>query len=227
MTARERLAIEHPDKINPDFEGGCSGCPESYGYLPNHGDCFMYSGAITGLCDKCWDREIPEEPMTARERLAIDHPDKIKPKLDGGCFGCPSTYGYLPEPSYCHDYSGMKYGYCTKCWDREIPEKTNEKENTNTMVMKPIIDASDVVEPDKVDYKREYQILAGICNGYEQTIKTQREQVEKLNREVLELVEASNKIRNMAEEQSRTLEKYEMIVRCCEAFVGRPLIDRN
>ena len=61
--------------------------------------------------------------MTCREKLAIDHPERVGNEWAGGCFGCPSDYRYLPDLDYC-----IAGGYeprdeiCTKCWDREIPE---------------------------------------------------------------------------------------------------------
>lgn len=63
--------------------------------------------------------------MTCREKLAIEHPDKIKPDHSGGCEGCPHHYGYLnPDPEFCNP---ERYN-CVKCWDREIPE--NKTVNT-------------------------------------------------------------------------------------------------
>lgn len=57
MTYREKLAKEHPDKIDETKLGGCVGCPVLYGYEeePIPGFC----QGIT--CQECWDREIPEE----------------------------------------------------------------------------------------------------------------------------------------------------------------------
>lgn len=57
MTFREKLQMEHPEKIGKDFDGGCSGCPDDYGYeetVTAHKDCFLKG------CRECWDREIPE-----------------------------------------------------------------------------------------------------------------------------------------------------------------------
>lgn len=39
--------------------------------------------------------------MTCREKLMREHPDMIYPTAIAGCEGCPSNYGYLPNPSYC------------------------------------------------------------------------------------------------------------------------------
>lgn len=58
--------------------------------------------------------------MTYRERLAIEHPDKLDPLYHGGCFGCPSCYGY-EAPNQCNNYNEDP-DKCMRCWDREIPE---------------------------------------------------------------------------------------------------------
>ena len=57
MTYREKLAKEHPEKIDDKEWGGCKGCPSSYGYEPLLG-C---SEGGNENCTTCWDREIPEE----------------------------------------------------------------------------------------------------------------------------------------------------------------------
>lgn len=58
--------------------------------------------------------------MTFREKLAIEHPEKIDPKVGGGCQGCPASYGYEDEsPGWCI----IDIETCRTCWDREIPEE--------------------------------------------------------------------------------------------------------
>ena len=57
--------------------------------------------------------------MTCREKLAIERPEHINDACDGGCWACPSTYGYLPDPLSCKTDDQD----CTECWDREIPEE--------------------------------------------------------------------------------------------------------
>ena len=60
MTAREKLAMEHPgeniDKLCHD------NCPEDYGYLGRFGRCpkdsYEWNAAV--VCPKCWNREVPE-----------------------------------------------------------------------------------------------------------------------------------------------------------------------
>lgn len=71
MTCREKLKMEHPECICDEALGGCLDCPSDYGYLDNPVSCVG-----DGSCDKCWDREIPEEKI--EEKL-----EEIKiPRLD-------------------------------------------------------------------------------------------------------------------------------------------------
>ena len=71
--------------------------------------------------------------MTAREKLTVEHPEKLDDLEPGGCMGCPEDYGYLPDADFCtnnYDRYGDLFERCKKCWDREIPEETKEeKEN--------------------------------------------------------------------------------------------------
>lgn len=68
--------------------------------------------------------------MTAREKLAIEYPEKLDDLEPGGCMGCPEDYGYLPDADFCINCYGDVFERCKKCWDREIPEETKEeKEN--------------------------------------------------------------------------------------------------
>lgn len=55
MTCREKLAMEHPECLSPEFDGGCMRCPHSYGYLSHPGAYFCSNIS----CRECWDREIP------------------------------------------------------------------------------------------------------------------------------------------------------------------------
>ena len=71
--------------------------------------------------------------MTAREKLTVEHPEKLDGLEPGGCMGCPEDYGYLPDADFCtnnYDRYGDLFKRCKKCWDREIPEEMKEeKEN--------------------------------------------------------------------------------------------------
>ena len=60
MTCKEKLALEHPDKLSYNTLSGCIGCPDQYGYLdPPIEGCTHPKG-----CKACWEREIPgSEPV--------------------------------------------------------------------------------------------------------------------------------------------------------------------
>lgn len=75
--------------------------------------------------------------MTFREKLQQDHPERVNKKYHGGCFGCPSTFGYenrdieennCPPAHAFKSYSGMNRTiekHCRACWDREYKDKEN------------------------------------------------------------------------------------------------------
>ena len=70
MTAREKLAIEYPEQLDDVEPGGCIGCPNDYGYLPDFEFCKNNDdryGDLFERCKKCWNREIPEEMKDEKE----------------------------------------------------------------------------------------------------------------------------------------------------------------
>ena len=72
--------------------------------------------------------------MTAREKLTMEHPEKLDDLEPGGCVGCPEDYGYLPDADFCTnncDRYGDEFERCKKCWDREIPEEMEEEKEKN------------------------------------------------------------------------------------------------
>lgn len=66
--------------------------------------------------------------MTLIEKLRKEHPEETN-SFDRPIY-CPTRYGYAECPLYCED---IEYGNarkrCTDCWNREIPEEKEEKEN--------------------------------------------------------------------------------------------------
>ena len=62
LTLRKKLAMEHPEAIDPKERGGCAGCPEAYGYRPAF--CIEQIPGETKeqCCTRCWDREAEEKP---------------------------------------------------------------------------------------------------------------------------------------------------------------------
>ena len=61
MIAREKLVMEQPECVNEECYGGCTGCPDQYGYLPRPSLCNLFRCPSEENCSRCWDREIPEE----------------------------------------------------------------------------------------------------------------------------------------------------------------------
>jgi hypothetical protein len=64
--------------------------------------------------------------MTCKEKLKIEHPDRIDSYSYGGCQGCPHDYGYLVKPHYCL----VTEDSCSMCWNREIPDTEKTIETT-------------------------------------------------------------------------------------------------
>ena len=64
-TFRELLVLEHPDKVDARFIGGCAGCPDEYGYEPGNGtECLCEKNwntkkSVQQICTECWDRIVP------------------------------------------------------------------------------------------------------------------------------------------------------------------------
>ena len=81
MTAREKLAIEYPEQLDDVEPGGCIGCPNDYGYLPDFEFCKNNDdqhGDLFERCKKCWDREIPEEMKDEKENRMSEYSMKIQ-----------------------------------------------------------------------------------------------------------------------------------------------------
>lgn len=69
MTFKEKLAIEHPNKVNCGSCGGCFGCPCDYGYEDG-----MPCKNCSIDCDECWDREMPgTEPISVSKEEGTRH----------------------------------------------------------------------------------------------------------------------------------------------------------
>ena len=63
--------------------------------------------------------------MTCREKLTLEHPDRLDCIRYGGTIDCPYEYGYLEQPYWCR----INDETCTRCWDREIPETQRKVED--------------------------------------------------------------------------------------------------
>jgi hypothetical protein len=89
MKCRGKLALEHPNRVNPGSIGGCSGCPHDYGYLERPDWCDLGNK----ICTKCWDREIPgTEPTKTYEHDGCLHcAHVVKEETDEPCVRCNGT----------------------------------------------------------------------------------------------------------------------------------------
>lgn len=90
--------------------------------------------------------------MTLIEKLRKEHPEEMN-SFDRPIY-CPAKYGYAKCPLYCED---IEYGNarkrCTDCWNREIPEEKEEKEN------KPMKKTKAMLEEELEQKKNEIEEL--------------------------------------------------------------------
>ncbi|WP_312281582.1 hypothetical protein, partial [Oscillibacter sp.] len=56
MTFKEKLMQEHPGNVSHSFDGGCVGCPFTYGYE----DMLCERKRDDDICAACWNREMPD-----------------------------------------------------------------------------------------------------------------------------------------------------------------------
>lgn len=62
--------------------------------------------------------------MTYRELLQKEHPENVDEEYVGGCFKCPSSYGYEADNANgqpCLKHVWQSDVICAACWNREIP----------------------------------------------------------------------------------------------------------
>lgn len=72
MTFKEKLMIEHPEKVGDRFEGGCANCPSDYGYIPLDEEIrYCQTGIGNEQCTNCWNREIPQNSMTFQRAIEL------------------------------------------------------------------------------------------------------------------------------------------------------------
>lgn len=69
MTYKEKLTLEHPNKIDEKCVGGVAGCPSMYGYEASR-QCTYHND---DKCAECWNREIPgtEKILSLNEKIDI------------------------------------------------------------------------------------------------------------------------------------------------------------
>lgn len=67
--------------------------------------------------------------MTCLDLLRMEHPECVDEKCAGGCAGCPHHYGYLSKPDYCDPTDINNRINCVRCWNRELPGETVNKQD--------------------------------------------------------------------------------------------------
>lgn len=91
MTFKERLQIEHPEKVEANYFGGCLGCPAEYRYSEvDYSNC----GKIVSdyNCGECWNQEIPADSFQFGDTVRIKE-GFIKGKYyDNVCFDAIDGY---------------------------------------------------------------------------------------------------------------------------------------
>lgn len=124
MTCREKLKIEHPERVHQEFIGGCSMCPHDFDYLPKPDWCDL----CHETCRKCWDREIPDtKPL---ELGQDDDPFTVTLK------SCPFCGGHAVLRRGNKNKNGY-YVTCTECGARSQfhdLKYTNRKDNARYAV---------------------------------------------------------------------------------------------
>lgn len=79
IRCRDLLALEYPEYINQNSDGGCTACPICFKYLPDPEYCRLHSGQyILGACYKCWDREIEIDDDRAEKLGTINKKSEEK-----------------------------------------------------------------------------------------------------------------------------------------------------
>lgn len=118
--------------------------------------------------------------MTAREWIEKHFPDQLNKGCAGGVCGCPYDYDiYLGRPKNCTGDDSE--GYCTACWDREIPEIIEEE-------TKPMITME---TPAKTTRKTKNQLLEEINDLKKELVKLEKyRQFEECATEMYAILEA-------------------------------------
>lgn len=77
MKFREKLAMEHPERVSGRFIGGCDGCPNHYRYEKDEEST---KACLKHTCEQCWNREIPDsrkkQTKTNQDFIQDDITDK-------------------------------------------------------------------------------------------------------------------------------------------------------
>lgn len=100
MTYIEKLKIEHPDRVNEGYVGGCSGCPGDFW----KGAPSYRMGCGPNACASCWDQTVPgTENISGNDvtdfiknlakgiRIAFGGDGRVVPEIKKVIFNDPAT----------------------------------------------------------------------------------------------------------------------------------------
>lgn len=124
MTYREKLKMEHPEKVNPGAIGGCLGCPYDYGYEASK-QCEQLRG-----CNSCWNRVIPgtEEKLTFKIPTNLDEMVKY---FEAHGFNVHRSYS---APTDIYQFTITKGNRCTIDISFKYPQGKSEAERGAVML---------------------------------------------------------------------------------------------
>lgn len=102
--------------------------------------------------------------MTYKQKLQIEHPDRVDSCWWGGCFLCPHDYGYCDKTDgMCHKKNCTPgETICTRCWNRETPG-TEPSEEAVERVPKEESHPIDTTAPDVVNHPSHYETARFEC----------------------------------------------------------------
>ena len=125
-TILDKFREEHPELKNEIDEDIIDRyCPGDFGYVcPVPEDMTCKEAKMT--CERCWKSEFTA--YTCRERLQREHPNKIDIMYCGGCQGCPTDYGYIPEEKILCYGNNPHHVHpevmCAACWGQPAKPKS-------------------------------------------------------------------------------------------------------
>lgn len=167
--------------------------------------------------------------MTAREKVLREYPLCTCEAYFGGIKGCPSKFGYLPDPECCDDrYPSEEH--CTACWNREIPEKKKNEKMSDELIEKAYDEKyGDTSASSHMDYEAEIKRLKdnieARSKAYDADVKRLKDIIESRDKEIRSLEREYDILKDRCIDQQATIDKYKAVIRCVEAFVGQKILE--
>lgn len=111
MTYREKLQKEHPEKVSPEWCGGCYSCPNDYGYCSRTETLCGKTKQFRSnnkKCTKCWDQKIPGTEKKKIKRIPPDTKKEWKPT------DAVFKDGHREKIFYCSGHDGHFIHFATE-----------------------------------------------------------------------------------------------------------------